>query len=219
MTRVILAFVAVSVLGTGPAVVVAQDSAPELSAQAQRECDLGRRASDRSVRVEHFERGEALAEQALVAEDELAAAHFALFCNLGEQMRIDGESWNPGAIFTLRRVLGELDRTLELDPNHLDAISAKGTLLVRLPSMLGGDPARGETLLRHVIERAPGAVNARMTLARTYESRGKHVEAIRLAKEALSLAHEQKREDLLPEAHLTYTELRERHPELVVARP
>ncbi len=219
MKRVVLAAVALSMLNAEADIVLAQGSARELSVQAQQECDQGRRAQDRSIRADHFKRGEALAKQALETNGELAGAHFALFCNLGEQMRIDGETWNPAAIFTLRRVLAELDRTLELDPGHLDAISAKGTFLVRLPSMLGGDQTRGETMLRHVIERAPGAVNARMTLARAYESKGNHLEAMRLAKEALTLAHDQRREDLIPEAQLTYSELRERHPEIVIARP
>ena len=45
----------------------------------------------RDTRKEHFERGEALATQAVALDDENADAHFAVFCNLGELLRLDGE--------------------------------------------------------------------------------------------------------------------------------
>jgi hypothetical protein len=60
-------------------------------AEAQKECDLGRVAKGRAVRLAHFQKGQALAERAMASDDQLADAHFALFCSLGEQMRIDRE--------------------------------------------------------------------------------------------------------------------------------
>src|SRR5439155_106677 len=97
-------------------------------------------------------------------------AHFALFCNLGELMRLDGE--NLSQIFQLRRLMAEVDRTLELNPNHVDAMAAKGTLLVRLPRLLGGDSARGEAMLREVLARDPNAFTTRLALANVCEARG-----------------------------------------------
>jgi tetratricopeptide (TPR) repeat protein len=202
-----------------PAVVLAERSAREFGVEAQKECDMGRRATERSVRLAHFERSQALAERAIVLDEQLAAAHFALFCSLGEQMRINGETLNPGSLFGFRRMMGALDRTLELDPDHLDAVSSKATFLVRIPALLGGDAAKGEHMLRWVIQRDPKAVNARLALAKSYASPGNRGEAIALASEALKLAQEDRREDLIPEARATLAQLRPTHAGLVTSRP
>jgi len=185
---------------------LAQDSATALSAEAQQQCDLGRAAKGRTLRLAHFRQSQTLAERAVASDDQLADAHFALFCSLGEQMRIDGESFS--SIFGFRRMMAALNRTLELNPEHLDALSSKGTFLVRLPAFLGGDAAKGERMLRQVIQRDPKAVSARVTLAKVYAAQGDHEEAIALASEALQLAQSERRADLLPEAQATVVELR-----------
>jgi len=164
----------------------AGDAAKVLSQQALQHCEDGRAATVRDTRLAYFEQGRALGEQA-VATDELSAdAHFALFCNLGELLRLDGESLT--SVFGLRRMMNELDRALEIDPTHIDALSAKGMLLVKLPGLLGGDSEKGEQLLQHVIQRAPKAVNARLALAKVRCERGHHQEAVALASDALAIA-------------------------------
>jgi tetratricopeptide (TPR) repeat protein len=189
-------------------IALAQDSAAELSVAAQKECDLGRAAKGRAVRLAHFQQSQALAERAVAADGQLADAHFALFCSLGEQMRIDGEGFS--SVFGFARMMAALDRTLELNPGHLDALSSKATFLVRLPAFLGGDAAKGERMLRRVIQQDPKAVSARVTLAKVYAAQGDRERAIALASEALQLAHSERRADLLPEAQATVAELRSR---------
>lgn len=112
---------------------------------AMKECDLGRIAQDRSVRLAHFQNGQGLGERAVETDERSPAAHFALFCNLGELSRIDGEA-SVTSVLGLRRVLKELDRTIELAPDHLDALSAKGTFLIRLPTLLGGGTSKRERI-------------------------------------------------------------------------
>lgn len=197
--------------------VPAQESAQALGAQAQRECDLGRRAKERHVRLAHFERSQILAERAIALNEDLADAHFALFCSLGEQLRLDGESLSSLVGFS--RVMRELDRTLELNPDHLDALSSKGTFLLRLPAFLGGDKERGERLLKRVLQVSPKAVNARLTLARAYQAQGDHAGALALAKEALKIALAEHREDLIPEAQAALTELNTGPPVAILAGP
>lgn len=192
-----------------PSLTLAEESAAELSVKAQRECDVGRRANDRSERLAHFEKGQALAERAVAKDDDNADGHFALFCNLGEQIRIDGENWKPGSIFVFGRLMNELDRTLELKPDHLDALSSKGTFLVRLPGLLGGDAAKGEQMLRRVIQRDPKSVNARMTLAKAFAVGRSFDQAITLATEAVAIAQADHRDDLIREAQKTLAEVRE----------
>jgi hypothetical protein len=169
------------------------------------ECEQGRRAQARTDRKAHFERGKALAGQAVAQDDNSAEAHFALFCNDGELMRLDGESIS--SIFALRQLLAELDRTLALQPDHTDALAAKGTLLIRLPRLLGGDPRTGEQLLRQVIRQDPNAFSSRLTLARTCNARGDRDEAVAFAERALQIARTQGRADKIADAQATLAEL------------
>jgi hypothetical protein len=69
--------IGLAVLMGFPDLTLAEKSAAQLSVKAQRECDVGRRANDRSERLAHFEKGQALAERA-VKDDGNADGHFAL---------------------------------------------------------------------------------------------------------------------------------------------
>jgi tetratricopeptide (TPR) repeat protein len=112
------------------------------------------------------------------------------------------------SLFGFRRMMKELNRTLELAPDHLDALSAKGTVLVRIPAFMGGDKEKGETLLRQVIAREPAAVNARLSLAKSYCANGRHEEAVAIATKALDLAQSLQRADFIPEARQVLSQLR-----------
>ena len=195
------------VILTSPTVLLAQQSPQLLIHGAMKECYEGRVTQDRTSRVGHFEKGQALGEQAVALDDRSAEAHFALFCNLGELMRIDGEL-SITSVMGFRRMTNELDRTLELAPDHLDALSAKGTFLLRLPFLLGGDREKGEKLLRYVLLKSPQSVNARLSLAKSYCADGRHREALLLASEALSLAQAQRLDDFAPEAAKVLAQLR-----------
>jgi tetratricopeptide (TPR) repeat protein len=195
------------VILASPSVILAQQSHQLLIHGAMTECYTGRITQDRASRVGHFEKGQAMGEQAVALDDRSADAHFALFCNLGELMRIDGEL-SITSVMGFRRMTKELDRTLELAPDHLDALSAKGTFLLRLPFLLGGDREKGEKLLRYVLLKSPQSVNARLSLAKSYCADGRHSEALSLASEALSLAQAQRLDDFAPEAEKVLALLR-----------
>ncbi len=208
MTRLRVWVAAVAVAGVlcVPMRAPAADSAPDLAKQSLAECEAGRRSNARDDRQGHFERGQSIAERAVALDDQSADAHFALFCNMGELMRIDGESIT--SVLGLRRLLAELDRTLALKPDHVDALAAKGTFLVRLPRLLGGDTEKGEAMLREVIRKDPNAVASRLTLAKTCDARGDRGEAIAFASRALQIAREQGRADKVAEAQATLAQLR-----------
>jgi hypothetical protein len=189
---------------TGPA-VASEPSASSLAQQAFTECETGRQSSDRAERQRRFNHGLELAQRAVVLDDLSADAHFAVFCNRGEAMRIDGETLRD--VVGLRSLLSELDRTLELKPDHADALSAKGTFLVRLPRLLGGDVDRGEAMLHRVITLDPTAVTARISLARVSEYRGRRDEGIEYARRALQFAKELGRADKVAEAQAMLAEL------------
>jgi hypothetical protein len=183
--------------------VEAKESVQGLTSQAMEECQKGRRAKDGDSRSAHFDRGRTLAEKAVVVDDKVADAHFALFCNIGERMRANGKV--SFSVFEYGSMMDALDETLALNPNHLDALSAKGTILIEVPGFLGGDDEKGEVMLRQVIQEEPESINARMVVARQCAERGEHQEAYTLSKRALELAKEQQRDDLLPEAEETFS--------------
>lgn len=95
----------------------------------------------------------ALAEAAVRTSPESADAHFAVFCALGKQLEERGIGWR--ALADLRRVRRAVDRALEIDPNHVDALIGKSLMLSRLPRMFGGDPAEARRCLERAYRRAP----------------------------------------------------------------
>jgi hypothetical protein len=183
----------------------AATGASDLATRALAECEAGRQKHDRAERARHFQAGEELATRAVALDDGLADAHFALFCNRGETMRLDGETISD--VLALRGLLRELDRTIELDPNHADALAAKGLFLIRLPRLLGGDTAQGEVLLRRVVMLDSTSVSARLGLARLCNYRGEREESVAFATRALEAARHLGRADKVAEAQATLAEL------------
>jgi tetratricopeptide (TPR) repeat protein len=188
-----------------PVLTWANESAKDFSNKALQQCTQGRTAKDRHTRLAHFQQGQAFGEQAVALDERSAEAHFSLFCNLGELLRVDGESLT--SLLGFRRMMNELDRALELNPEYLEAISAKGTLLVKLPGVLGGDVEKGEALLQKVLSLAPKAVNARLALAKIRCERGRHQDAVTLASDALAIAQKDNQADFIPEARAVLEQL------------
>ena len=119
--------------------------------------------ADRPAGQSHpADRGLATAESAIGEDDADAAAHFAVFCNLGRQLQL--RSIGFLTFFDVRRLRREIDRTLELAPHSPGVLTAKGVLLLRLPRLLGGDTSEGERLIRRALEVAPGFAPAEEAL-------------------------------------------------------
>jgi tetratricopeptide (TPR) repeat protein len=203
--RLRAAVAALALLCVASAPALAAETSSSLASAALTACEAGRAAKARDERQAQFDRGETLAKRAVELDERNAEAHFALFCNVGELMRLDGESIS--SVLALRRLMAELDRTLELDPGHTDALAAKGTLLVRLPRLFGGDARKGEAMLRQVVQQDPTAVSTRLTLAETCGARGDREEAIAFASRALQIARAQGRADKVAEAQAMLAEL------------
>ena len=101
-------------------------------------------------------RGLRRAEEAVTANPQYAAAHFAVFCNLGKRAQLRRQEIGLfGILDDLGRARREIDDTLELDPNYAPALAAKGQMLMELPRLLGGDPEEGERLLRRAVTLEP----------------------------------------------------------------
>jgi len=183
----------------------ADESAGALAANALHECEQAQVSSTKADRQNALERGQAIAERAVGLDERSADAHFALFCNLGEQLRVDGE--RIPSPFGFRRMMKELDRTLELSPDHHGALASKGILLVRLPGFLGGDAHRGEAMLERVVHEDPTAISSRLALAEIYKARGERSAAVALAAQALQLARAAGRSDKVAKAEAALRDL------------
>jgi tetratricopeptide (TPR) repeat protein len=109
-----------------------------------------------------LEQGLALAERAIVTRPEDPVAHFAAFCNRGKRLELVGLS--ARVLGEVRRARRHIERTLELAPEWPEALAAKGALLIALPSLLGGDRAEGERLLRRAVALDPSNRQARERL-------------------------------------------------------
>lgn len=128
---------------------------PSGAPRAQRALEICHEADrrPREERLDLLARGLELAEQAVEADARDAAAHFAVFCNLGKRVELTGLSLrSAAAVGRLRR---EIDTTLAHAPGDPDALVAKAAFLLRLPRLLGGDPEEGEKLLDQAIRIAP----------------------------------------------------------------
>jgi hypothetical protein len=108
-----------------------------------------------------------LAEDAVAADDNDAAAHFAVFCNLGKLLRSSGIGL--GIVSDVRRVRRQIDRALELAPLDPDLLAAKGGLLYNLPSFLGGDEAEATQLFIRAFIADPSNLTTRAYLEKALE--------------------------------------------------
>jgi hypothetical protein len=126
-------------------------------------CNAAARQSDDASRSAFLERGLALAEAAVEADDGDAAGHFAVVCNLGRRLQLHPLGW--GSLAAVRRVRHAIDRALELAPRSPQVLTAKGIMLLELPRLLGGDRDEGARLLHRALEVAPGFADAERAIA------------------------------------------------------
>lgn len=208
---VIAGALALTLLGTAPSAAqnaavalergeVAQDLATRAVASMKR----GEDALTPEAKTAAYREGLALAKRALAIDDQNADAHFALFATEGRLMLLDGVTPNP---ISLLKVNQQLERCLELNPNHSDALAAKGGLYRQLPWVLGGNLDKAEACLKRSIEIDPESVGARIELARTYRDKGQLELCAPLLTKAAEIAARTNRQRQLGEARQMLAEL------------
>lgn len=175
----VVATLSLVVVATG-VVAAADPTGTPAGRAALAACEAARRSGD----VARLDRAVAEAETAIAASEDDPLAHFALFCALGERMRLQGAS--PRSLLALRRLRTAVDRTLELAPDFPDALVGKANLLLDAPWLLGGDVAEAERLLRRALAIDPGYLSARRDLARALARGGDAAAARAEARRALA---------------------------------
>lgn len=171
--------------------------AQSLAAQALDCLHRGEDAADAKQKRTAYQQGLDVAARAVVLDDENSDAHFAVFANRGRILLLDGVTANP---ISLLQVNHDLERALELNPNHADALAAKGGLYRQLPWLLGGSLSVAESCLTKAIAVDPDAVEARIELAQTYREMGQAERSLPLLQTAASIAERQGKARELREA-------------------
>ncbi|MEO8601398.1 MAG: tetratricopeptide repeat protein [bacterium] len=117
------------------------------------------------------------AEEAVKTDPDDAAAHFAVFCNIGKGL-MHRSGWRLLSVLgDLGRARKEIDLALALAPDFPGALAAKGELLTELPGFLGGDRQEGERLLRRAVDLEPDDPRMRLMLANVLQTAGQRDEA------------------------------------------
>lgn len=153
--------------------------------RASRYLAAAEKTDDEDERQRNYELSVQHAERAVALLPDDPDAHFVLF---GSKGRIAQNGGLASAAMALSSLNDELDQVLRLDPDHTDALAARGGMLMKLPRLLGGDTTEGLHYLERATELNPDGAGTRLELAEAYEIVGRDADALRAAREAIAIA-------------------------------
>ncbi len=184
------------------------DSAQVLARRAIECLRRGEDGVSKQNRLVAYREGLDLAQRAVAADDRNADAHFAVFANHGRLLLEEGKVPNP---FNMVDVNRELDRALQLNPNHVDALISKGGLYRQLPWLLGGSLKKAEACLTRAIALDANAVGGRIELAETYRDMGQPERGVPLLEKAIEIAQQVGKFRQLAEARALLVQFESEH--------
>ena len=169
-----------------PAEIVGSESdARHELAEAQRLLDEGEEAPDDAARRAKYEAARDHAARAVAAMPKSADAHFVHFAAAGRLAQMKGIAKLAIEMVDLNE---ELDHVLELDPDHANALAARGGMYMKLPRLLGGDRSKGVAYLERAVSLDATAIGKRLELAEAYRATGRDGDAGRVAAQARAVA-------------------------------
>ncbi len=154
-------------------------------AHAKQLLDEGERAPDDQARRRSYEAAKQHADRAVALMPDNADARFVQFGVDGRIARLGGIAV---AALQLVKLNKQLDEVLRLDPNHANALAARGGMLMKLPRLFGGNTKKGVEYLEKAVALDSTAVGKRLELAEAYHIVGREPEAQATAQAALDTA-------------------------------
>ena len=162
----------------------AEEGARELGL-AKQFIDEGERSTDDDSRRKAYETSKQHADRAVAVMPASADAHFAQFAAEGRIAQLGGIAV---AALQLVKLNNQLDEVLRLDPNHANALAARGGMLMKLPRLFGGNTTKGVEYLERAVSLDDTAVGKRLELAEAYNIVGRPSDASTTAQDALATA-------------------------------
>lgn len=124
------------------------------------------------LRVANYSAAERIAEEFLRTHPDSADANFLLFAARGRRLLETDGPPSLTNVWKYTAVNKYLDRALQLNPNHPDALAARGGILLDLPSILGGNVQAARANLEEACRVNPTGPGTRLSLARALERQG-----------------------------------------------
>lgn len=154
-------------------------------AAAKKAIDEGERAPDDDARKKAYEEAKQHADRAVALMPNDADARFVQFAAEGRIAQLGGIAV---AALQLVKLNKQLDEVLRLDPNHANALAARGGMLMKLPRLFGGNTTKGVEYLEKAVALDSTAIGKRLELAEAYHIVGREDDARATAQSALEVA-------------------------------
>lgn len=161
-----------------------EDGSHEL-ATAKKLIDQGEAAHTEEERKRAYEDAKRHADRAVELMPNDADARFVQFAAEGRIAQMGGIAV---AALQLVKLNKQLDEVLRLDPNHANALAARGGMLMKLPRLFGGNTTKGVEYLEKAVALDSTAVGKRLELAEAYHIVGRDDDAKTTAQNALDVA-------------------------------
>jgi len=110
---------------------------------------LGDEAEAKDEKLDLYKQGQDFGKRAINIDDNSDLAHFWYLVNLGRIGQTKGVLHSLGSVPEFKR---EVDKVLEINPEHTGALNAKAMLYYELPGILGGNVNKSIELLNKAIE-------------------------------------------------------------------
>jgi tetratricopeptide (TPR) repeat protein len=166
------------------ATAAAADGQREL-ATAKKLIDDGEAATTDDDRKRAYEEAKRHADRAVELMPTDADARFVQFAAEGRIAQLGGIAV---AALQLVKLNKQLDEVLRLDPNHANALAARGGMLMKLPRLFGGNTTKGVEYLEKAVALDSTAIGKRLELAEAYHIVGREDDAKNTAQSALEVA-------------------------------
>jgi tetratricopeptide (TPR) repeat protein len=154
-------------------------------ATARKLIDDGERATTDDARKSAYTEAKRHADRAVELVPNDADARFVQFAAEGRIAQLGGIAV---AALQLVKLNNQLDEVLRLDPNHANALAARGGMLMKLPRLFGGNTTKGVEYLERAVSLDSTAVGKRLELAEAYHIVGREDDAKATARSALEVA-------------------------------